>query len=329
VLADELGPEQQAAREGLAAYEAGHYEEANAKIGRAMDLADVPTLALYAARANAKLNRWVKACELYQLAARLSPTSAADVKQLHAQYEAERELAELVARIPHLTILVDGNPAEVTELLLDGKSVPQGLVGVGQLVDPGAHELRGLRRGRSVSARFDIREREHKAITIPFPLDALPAATSTNADGGIAAMPPDSQNEYAARLGLDDVAGASLRASAGQSRSNDDAQDTMQTAGWVAVAVGGGGILLGTVTGLLAVRKRNDISDQCSNSHCPALARDDVDTYNSLRNWSSAGFIAGSIAAATGGALLLLGSKSSESPQLTLGASSIRVRGSF
>ena len=43
------------AKEGLNAYDAGRYAEANEKLSRALEVVGVPTLALYTARANVKL----------------------------------------------------------------------------------------------------------------------------------------------------------------------------------------------------------------------------------------------------------------------------------
>jgi hypothetical protein len=73
--------------------------------------------------------------------------------------------------------------------------------------------------------------------------------------------------------------------------------------------VGGAGLALGGITGILALGKRKSIDDSenCKDDQCYPAEQPLADSYNSLRTWSSVGFIAGGALAATGVVLLLAG----------------------
>jgi len=62
---------------------------------------------------------------------------------------------------------------------------------------------------------------------------------------------------------------------------------------------------VGSVTGLVALLKRNSISDDCPNDVCRPAAHGEVDTVNSLRTVSTVSFIVG-VAGLGAGATLLL-----------------------
>jgi len=77
-------------------FDAGRFEEAGRKFQRAYEVAKVPTLALWAARALAKHGQLVAASELYRQATRLTANDLwVGNAQQQAQADAAKELAEL------------------------------------------------------------------------------------------------------------------------------------------------------------------------------------------------------------------------------------------
>lgn len=81
----------------------------------------------------------------------------------------------------------------------------------------------------------------------------------------------------------------------------------LRTVGFIAAGVGAAGLILGGVTGGLAVSKKDELDKAgCRDNFCPTSKASDVDGYNSLLAISSAGFIAGAIAAVGGVTLVLV-----------------------
>lgn len=352
------------ATEGFSAFEAGRYEEANEKLSRALDLVGVPTMALYAARTNVKLKHWVKASELYLLASRLSPKSAADISQLQAQHEAEKERANLLLRVPRLTIELKGEDLDSVQVSLDSEPVPSALLGANQLVDPGHHVIRATRDGQAVTGELDVDERQHKTTTLFFARRepqasnncTLPSiATSTRSMDAFAdpfsdptesskqSTPVTPNSPTATGTVTSVVAGSSAsptgpRHPTGNLVEGTDTSDgidntTTRTLGWVGVGIGGVGLLVGVTTGLMATSARSKLlgSGDCRDSLCQLEARGDVDRYNSLRTWSTIGFVAGGLFAAAGATVLLAVPKETNDlqAQLVVGPGTAAVVGSF
>jgi hypothetical protein len=350
------------ASEGFGAFETGRYEEANEKLSRALDLVGVPTIALYAARTNVKLGNWVKASELYLLASRLSPRSAADISRLQAQYEAEKERAALLARVPRLTIELKGTDLETVQVTLDAEPIPGALLGANQLVDPGHHVIRATRDRQTVSGELDIAERQHKTTTLHFAprerdssqsqtLPSIATSTATTQDDTDLFGPlpttddPMASNESHASVPTtpsttnapaQSTVLSKLSTAPGDPSARVDALDadaTVRTLGWVGVGLGGVGLLVGVTTGLMAMSVRSDLLDggQCSNRSCSDTMSGQVDRYNLLRTWSSIGFVAGGLFAATGTTLLLSlpTGKDDRRARLVVGPSSAAVVGHF
>ena len=73
----------------------------------------------------------------------------------------------------------------------------------------------------------------------------------------------------------------------------------------VALGVGGAGLVLGAVTGGLAIGKHGTLEAACGDGHCPASQQGTVDSYHLIGTLSTVGFILGGVGAATGVVVLL------------------------
>jgi hypothetical protein len=319
---------------GLAAYNDGQYEEANARLSRAIDRLGIPLLALYAARSNAKLGNWVKACDLYLLAERVSPKTATNVPQLQAQYEAQRERGELLARTPRLTIELEGEDLQHVELTLDAMPVPKASIGTHQFVDPGHHVIRAWRDAQIITGELDLLEKQRKTIRLHFPRRELTSAltqelpsisTVTEADtsdaSGLArrgvapqsfANSPTVSVEEPNALRPKRNSGPFYPSASRDAKSGTD--PTLRAFGWTGVGLGGTCILVGTLSGVFAISARSDFQAKCDADRCPPALSDSVDHYNQLRHWSTAGFLAGGVFAAAGLALIVVDSHTRRTP---------------
>jgi hypothetical protein len=80
------------------------------------------------------------------------------------------------------------------------------------------------------------------------------------------------------------------------------------TPAYVALGIGGAGLLVGTVTGILAISKSGD----CPNKVCPTQS--DLDSAKGMATISTVGFSIGVVGVAVGTVLLVLGNKSEAPP---------------
>ena len=293
---------------GLEAFQAHDYATANDKLGRAFRILQAPSLGLWSARALEKLGKLVEAQERYLKVTRLPIVGGDAEVQKKAQAEAAADLASLSPRVPTIVVQVEGaSPSDVT-LTIDGGVLSSDLVGEAFPVDPGSHQVVGVRGAERIEADVLVAESEHKSTALRFG-SALAGAAAPGAS-------PPSQ----AAVAQEPAAGAS---SSGISQ---------RTVGWVTLGVGAAGLAVGTVTGIIALADRGGLSqggNNCYGSKCGTAMEDKVDSYNSMRTFSTVGFIAGGVLATTGVVLLLTAPRATSSASLVIQPSSVFVRGVF
>lgn len=291
------------AEDGVAALQAGDGAKAVEKLDKAFRALRVPSIALWSGRALVKQGRLVEAAERLLEATRL-PISGDAAVQEQAKTDAAKELEQLRPRIPNLVVRVEGG-AEVT-VSLDGSDVPASLLGEDRPINPGVHQLIAKRGNAQKTDDIDIAEGERKEVTLRFDAPAKPPTAP-------ALLAPPSRP----------------RESSGGSR----------TLAFVALGLGGAGLVLGGVTGALALSKKSSLDDDtehCRNDQCEYAVEDDVGSLRTFRTISTVGFLAGGALAATGVVLLLTRPGPSSTGQraraqlgLSLGPSSVQMRGTF
>lgn len=265
---------------GLDAYLAGQYEQARDKLDKAYTIAKVPTLGLWSGRALRQLGLWLEAEARFRETVGLGiPDGAPDQVELQRQAiaEAQADLGSLTPAIPRVVIELAGAGWTDVSVSLDGHSVSGGESE--RRVNPGVHHLEG--RVGSQLQELDLRLESGDARTVVLHFhDVAPMAADSNVE------------------------------------RRSSATDWKAVAGWSALGVGGAGLVLGTVTGILAMNEKSDIDDSayCVDNRCSPAENDLVDRYSSHRSLSSVGFIAGGVLVATGITLLILAG-SSESPR--------------
>lgn len=102
-------------------------------------------------------------------------------------------------------------------------------------------------------------------------------------------------------------------------------------AGGVLVGLGGAGLIVGAVTGGMALSITSDIKDRCVGDSCLIADRADADRANRFATASTISFIVGGVAAAAGTVLLLLPvvMDPATTAELALGVGTASVRLSF
>jgi hypothetical protein len=297
------------ALDGIAALQRGDAEQAVQKLEKAYRVLRVPSVALWSARALAKRGLLVEASERYQEASRLEAQDGEVAVQVQARKDSAAELEELTPRLPTLTVSVEGANVADVKLLLDGVVMPSALAGEERPVNPGEHRVVGVAGDEEVSDTVTLVEGQKQSITLRFTQQTAAAP---------AGSPPPTTPKPA-------------EASTGSSRK------TRRVLAYVALGVGGAGLVAGGVAGALVLRDKKELdeNENCRDGKCLRSEADEVDRFRMLRTVSTVGFIAGGALAATGVVLLLTSGASAEPEKdrtalkLTLSPSSVALSGTF
>jgi hypothetical protein len=202
--------------------------------------------------------------------------------------------------------------AEVV-VAVDDIEMPHALLDAGQLVDPGRRKVTGQRGAVVVEEVVEVQEGERKTVTLRFG-KARSAAVAPAGEG----------------------AGGSERTATSRHRppSDGSAGSSQRTWGWVSAGVGAAGLAVGGVTALMATSKRSALLDGgCEAGQCYTDQASDIDSYDTLRALSTAGFVLGGVGVALGSVLLLTAPSDEEPPtagvQAWIGIGSVGVKGKF
>lgn len=290
--------------EGVAAYQAGDYAKATELLETAYDTLQVPTLALWSARALEKSGKLVEAAERYYEATRLAPDEAREKEpQVAAQAEAKAAYEAVKARIPKVLLRIEGAEANATEVTINGEKVAPSLFAAGRPTNPGSIEVVAVSKGRTVTVREVLAEGDRKTVTLSFV-----AAPPPNLEGGHTPPTPPAREVEA-----------------------DRGPAWQRTVGWTGVGIGAAGVVFGTITGIVALDKYGQLNTACPGGECPPSQTDTNNSYNALRAMSATGLIAGAILGAAGVTLLLIAPKNEHAAHVTpyIGLTSAGLRGTF
>ncbi len=275
------------AAEGIRAFDAGYYDYAQKKLGLAYEVVQVPTIALYRARALVEVGRLVEASELYLVCARLEIEAGQLEKQQQAQEQCTQEREALQGRISTLVVQVIGVEG-IVRFEIDGRPVNGALLREGHLVDPGLHKVRGVGDGREATAVVALEPGATRTIALdlsppPPPLPAPVAVKPAPAPRATAEMEEPAHSDRVGRT--------------------DRAQRTL---GFVSVGVAGGLLMFGAVNGVRAKNKKTDLdASGCAENQCLPEQQREVDAYNRALGMANGSFIAAGLFGAAGTVLIL------------------------
>jgi PEGA domain len=260
------------ALEGHNALTKKDYATAADRFGRADALVHAPTLVVDWARALQGLGRFVEAHEKYALILREGVDSTAPKSWVRALEEAKKELDALKPRLGWVTVvLIEPSEAKVT---IDGVPVPPAAIGVKRAADPGFPEVVVSADGyEPFTQTVTVGPGEEKSLEVS--LRKLPEAPRL-AEVGAAAP-----------------------------RQDDSSLGTRRVLTYVALGVGGAGLVAGGVTGALFLRKRADLNEECPDaSRCPPSSQNKIDTYRTFGTASGVTLAVGVAGLGAGLALL-------------------------
>jgi hypothetical protein len=222
---------------GVEAYQAQDYATATEKLEKAYRALKVPSLGLWSARALVKVNKLIEAAERYQEVSRLDLGGGDRAVQEQARADADKELDQLSPQIPNIVVTVVGADPEHTTITIDGATLSTALIGEKRPVNPGKHQITGASGDESANGELQLASGQTKTFTIRF--GATPAA----GDGPrIAQVSQVTETAPSAPQPVESAASAS--------------HSSRRTLGFVTIAVGGAGLIVGGVTGALALGKK-------------------------------------------------------------------------
>ena len=179
--------------------------------------------------------------------------------------------------MPTLRIIINVSGPAHPHVTIDGAPVPESSLGVKRAADPGRHELRALAPGY-YTAKKTIALKEGETVNIAFDLEDAP---------------PDAAPKSEEEAGTVSVATV-----------KDPAWRKPVTIG--AFALGGAGIVVGSVTGILAMTKHDTLAKNCRSRVCGPNDEGTLNNYRTLGMVSTIGFVAGGVATAAGVVLVLV-----------------------
>jgi hypothetical protein len=265
------------ADEGSKRFENKDYAGAVEKFDAAFALVPVPVFALQSASALEMSGRLVDALARYRAVDEMKPDASWSTIQHEAQTSARQRYQRLAARTPRLIVGFGGARADRVEL--DGKQVTPEALASGMLVDPGEHRVVAHAGPKSAEQLVALAEGQTRRIELNLPVGEDSATRTVS-------------NE------------ARATADTGAQATTEPRTSSTRTVGWAALGVGAAGIVVGSVTGFIALGKRSDLDERCPERSCPQAAWEDNDSYDRMRTISTIGFVVGGIGIATGGVLL-------------------------
>ena len=167
--------------EGIACADSADWTCAADRFERAYALRASPVIGSNLGVALMHLDRLVEAAETLRAVIRDASATPALVA------DAQRQIAQLEARVGRVTIRVEGPLDEVT-LAMDGHAIASMLIGVAMPADPGEHRIEARRRGETV-ALATTHVDPAAAVEVALAIPALPPELEAPAISVALAMP--------------------------------------------------------------------------------------------------------------------------------------------
>ena len=258
--ADENSPAQAAYEQGVDAFRAGDFPTACRLLADSYRLEPLPGVLFTWATCELRADRLASAVAHYgdflNAVSRLPPAERA--AQEERRRSAQRERARILPDLPYLTVVVSANVQRSSSVVRDGTPLPSTSQGLEVPVDPGEHVIVFVGPdGARTEQRVVLAPREHKTIVLGF-ANAREAARATVPN---TVTPPPPRAEH-------------------------------QTSPWVYVTggIGVAGILTGSIAGLMALRDKNIVDENCAGPACNARGKDAADAAKPEATVSTVGF---------------------------------------
>ena len=203
-------------------------------------------------------------------------------------------LSKLKPTVPTLTLVLPASAPAGTTVLRNGETLGSAALGLPLPVDPGRYEIVTRAPGvsdRKTSVTLELGDAKR--------LELEPGTAA--AQPIVQAVPPPPPPE-----------GADKKASA-EPASEKSSGSGRRTAAYVAGGIGIAGVVVGSVTGILVLGKKQTVNDNCPNHDCNDPGYEAATSAQTLGLVSTISFGVGIAGLATGAVLLLTGSEPAKS----------------
>jgi hypothetical protein len=302
-------------QEGEQALEARDFKTAEDRFRRADRLVHAPTLELGLARALAANGKYVESQETYNRIIREGVAPGAPEAFRKALEDAKREVDTVAPKVSGVTITVQaagGGDVSSAKITIDDQPMNTASLGVRRLIDPGAHVLRVMVDGfKPAEERFTVPD--GGSVSEPVTLEKDLSAPAAGATPAATAPATTGAPGASALAGSNGAPAASAGAGTPEHPASGGGKSALP---WVAFGVGGAGLVVGAVTGAMALGKHSDLSNSCTlpNNGCPTAQQDSLNSYHTLGAVSTVGFIVGGVGVVAGVVLLLTQPKGESAP---------------
>jgi hypothetical protein len=284
--------------DGTRLADAGDCNGAIPKLEAAEKLFHAPTTLDRLGECEISVGRLVAGTEDLNRVVREPLAASAPPAFLAAKKRAQAALTAALPRIGNLKIHVDGPTADKIAITVDGVAVSSALLDADRPTDPGAHAVSVSATGyKADTENVNVREGAESTVSLKLEIDPTAVAVGAPPPGEAATPAP-----FTATTASAQVSSGSSAPSRGPAIA--------------AFAVGGVGLLVGTVFGVLALGSKSTLDSECANKTCPAKAQSDIDSLSSKATISTVGFGVG-IAGVAVGAILLVVQHGSEKSAAT------------
>jgi hypothetical protein len=163
------------------------------------------------------------------------------------------------------------------------------MFGIKKPVDPGTHEIKASAAGcKTSTTSFTVDDGKESTATVTLEKDAATNVTTTPTTTNPTTTPtitnPATTTTTSPTTPPDSGGGSGLK-----------------IAGIVTLSVGGVGLILGAITGGIALGDHSDIASSCPDpKNCPASVQSKIDSYHTMGTLSTVGFVAGGVLAVAG-----------------------------
>jgi len=323
-LADPTAADKETARrlmaEGRNHRKAGDPKGALQSFQAADAIMHVPTTGLEVARAEIELGQLVEARDVLLTVVR-SPVEPREPRAFaDARATAKALASETEGRIPSIRVQLQNVPTGAeAKVTVDGVAVPAAALAAPRAVNPGHHVVAATTGAAGDTPRetaVDVHEAETRDLVVDLAI-AAPAPTETAEK--TPAPPPASHG----------------------------ATSSLRIVSYAGFGLGGVGLIVGGVTGLLAISDLGSAKHSCVGNQCPPSAYPKLDTAGTMATLSTVGLVLAGVGVGVGAVTFVLGKPHPAEPlaapeapapaapppapsaSLFVGPGSIGVRGTF
>jgi hypothetical protein len=271
---------------GNDARDAGDMKTAANNYRIAYALVQTPVIAVALGKAQAALGQLIEGRQTLLGVVKIPLKPSESVLTTTARAEAATLAAQIEPRIPSVTLrIVTPEGAPAPNVAIDGVTIPDVGLNAPWKVDPGAHMVVATVQDAKTETRFSVAETESREVVLDYP------ALSSVAVPTPVVEPPKTE--------IAPPAVVPIPMSRGHRPS--------QVPAYVALGVGGAGVVVTAVFGVLAVHDKSALNTACGlvKTDCPLSAQSDINALHSSSLASDVGLGVAVAGLAVGGALLI------------------------